>query len=88
LYQASPSLIRDYARISYYVGRRADVELGVYDATGSLVRTLASGSATPGLRTAVWNRADNRGRRVASGTYFYRLVVDGDAVSGKAVILK
>jgi hypothetical protein len=88
LYQASPSLIRDHAGISYYVGRRADVELGVYDATGSLVRTLASGSVTPGVRTAVWNRADNRGRRVASGTYFYRLVVDGDAVSGKAIILK
>jgi hypothetical protein len=88
LYKASPSLVRDYANISYYVGRQANVELGVYDATGSLVKTLASGTVTPGERTARWNRTDNSGNRVANGTYFYRLVVDGDAVSGKAVVLK
>jgi hypothetical protein len=88
LYKASPSVIRDQARISYYVGRQANVELGVYDATGSLVKSLASGVVTPGERSATWNRTDNRGRRVADGTYFYRLVVDGEAVSGKAIVLK
>jgi hypothetical protein len=88
LYKASPSIIRDQARISYYVGRQANVELGVYDATGSLVKSLAGGVVTPGERSATWNRTDNRGRRVANGTYFYRLVVDGEAVSGKAIVLK
>jgi hypothetical protein len=88
LYKASPSLVRDYANIGYYVGRQANVELGVYDATGSLVKSLASGVVTPGERTARWNRTDNRGKRVADGAYFYRLVVDGEAVSGKAIVLK
>ncbi len=88
LYKASPSLVRDRASIGYYVGRQANVELGVYDATGSLVKTLVRGMVTPGERTAAWNRTDDRGRRVADGTYFYRLVVDGEAVSGKAIVLK
>jgi hypothetical protein len=88
LYKASPSIMRDQARISYYVGRQAKVELGVYDATGSLVKSLASGVVTPGERSATWNRTDDRGRRVANGIYFYRLVVDGEAVSGKAIVLK
>jgi hypothetical protein len=88
LYKARPSLIRDCARISYYVGRQAHVELGVYDATGSLVKTLASGAVLPGERTATWNRTDNRGNRVPNGTYFYRLSVDGESVSGKAVVLQ
>ncbi len=88
LYKATPSLVRDHANISYYVGRQANVQLGVYDATGSLVKTLASGSVTPGVRTATWNRTDNSGSRVANGTYFYRLSVDGKSVSGKAVVLK
>ena len=88
LYKASPSLVRDHASIRYYVGRQANVELGVYDATGSLVKTLVSGPVAPGEQTATWDRTDTRGKRVASGTYFYRLVVDGDAVSGKAAILK
>ena len=88
LYRASPSLVSDRANISYYVGRQANVTLGVYDASGALVKSLAGGVMTPGTRTATWNRSDNDGRRVANGTYFYRLVVDGEAVSGKAIVLK
>jgi len=88
LYRASPSLVRDHARISYYVGRQANVELGVYDATGSRVRTLASGVVEAGERVADWDRTDDLGKRVANGTYFYRLAVDGEAISGKAVVLK
>jgi len=88
LYKASPSLVRDCANINYYVGRHANVELGVYDATGSLVKSLAGGVVTPGERTATWNRTDNTGSRVANGIYIYRLVVDGEAVSGKAIVLK
>ena len=87
LYRASPSLVRDRANIRYYVGRETDVVLGVYDATGSLVKTLAKGKVAPGERTVIWDRTDNSGRRVANGAYFYRLVVDGDAVSGKAIVL-
>ncbi len=88
LYKASPSIVRDQARISYYVAGRSNVSLGVYDVTGVLVKTLASGLIPPGVRTATWNRTDNDGRRVANGTYFYRLSVDGKSVSGKAVVLK
>jgi len=87
LYKASPSLVRDRASISYYVSDWANVELGVYDAAGSLVKTLVGGPAAPGERTVTWGLTDNNGSRVANGTYFYRLVVDGAAVSGKAIVL-
>jgi hypothetical protein len=88
LYRARPSVVRDQALISYYVGRQADVRLAMYDASGSLVRTLVSGRVAPGNHVATWNRTDDTGWRVADGTYFYRLVVDGVAVSGKAIVLK
>jgi hypothetical protein len=88
LYQASPSIVRDQAHINYYVAGRSNVSLGVYDVTGKLVKTLASGLVAPGVRTAVWNRTDNSGSRVANGTYFYRLAVDGKSVSSKAIVLK
>jgi len=87
LYRATPSPVFNNARIGYYVGRQSNVNLGIYDAKGALVKTLASGRMQPGERTAVWNRTDSNGRRVANGTYFYRLTVDGEAVSGKAVVL-
>jgi hypothetical protein len=88
LYKASPSVVRDFARISYYVGSRSNVSLGVYDVTGKLVKTLASGSAEPGERTVTWNRTDNFGRTVANGSYFYRLTVDGKSVSSKSVVVQ
>jgi flagellar hook assembly protein FlgD len=64
------------------------VNLGIYDASGALVRTLVDGTVGPGARTATWNRSDESGNRVASGTYFYRLSVDGKSVSGKTVVLQ
>ncbi len=83
----STNPVRDYARVSFTVVRHGRVSLGVYDVNGSLVRTLVDGMADAGERTVTWDRTDGNGRTVANGTYFYRLVVDGSAVSAKAVVL-
>jgi len=85
---AYPTLARDLVHISYSLGRVARVNLAIYDARGALVRTLVDGTVGPGSRTATWNRTDESGRRVASGTYAYRLSVDGESVSGKTVVLQ
>ena len=84
----SPSVVRNSARIAYSVTRTARAELGIYDAAGKLVRTLVDGTVEPGTRSVIWNRTDNSGKRVANGTYFYRLTLDGKSVSGKAIVLK
>jgi len=85
--KAFPSVFRDVVRISYRLDRAGRVSLGVYDASGSLVRTLVNGTFAPGIHTAVWNRTAESGRRVSGGTYFYRLTVNGETVSGKAVVV-
>ena len=86
--KAFPTLFRDLVRISYSLSKAGRVSLGIYDASGSLVRTLVDGTMSAGARTATWNRTDQSGRRVASGTYFYRLSVNGKSVSGKTVVLQ
>ncbi|HTW90683.1 MAG TPA: FlgD immunoglobulin-like domain containing protein [bacterium] len=88
LYRARPSLVRDHASISYYVSRQAEAELAVYDAAGSLVKTLVKGKVAPCELTVTWDRTDNSGRRVADGTYFYRLTAGGESVSSKAIVLR
>jgi len=80
--------VRNSASISYYLGRRSSVSLGVYDVSGQLVTSLATGTFEPGVRTATWNRTSDSGSRVANGTYFYRLTVDGKSVSAKAVVVE
>ena len=83
-----PTLVRDRVRINFTVARRGQVSLGVYDATGSPVRTLVNGTLEPGSHSATWNRTNSNDRSVANGTYFYRLSVEGKSVSGKAIVLK
>ncbi|MEO0078850.1 MAG: FlgD immunoglobulin-like domain containing protein [candidate division WOR-3 bacterium] len=87
LYRVS-NPVRNSAGISYYLGRRSEVSLGVYDVTGKLIKTLENGTFEPGVRNLTWNRTSDSGSRVASGTYFYRLTVDGKSVSAKAVVLE
>ena len=82
----SPTLARDHVRINFTVARRGNVTLGVYNATGALVRTLINSTLEPGSQSATWDRTSNSGRRVANGSYFYRLTVDGRSVSGKSVL--
>ncbi|MEO0079844.1 MAG: kelch repeat-containing protein [candidate division WOR-3 bacterium] len=84
----TPTVVCDLARISYYVPAKGNVNLSVYDASGKLVRTLVSGVSEPGTKTVTWDRKDKTGTRVASGTYFYRLTVDGKSVSAKAIVLQ
>jgi hypothetical protein len=81
-----PTLASDRVRINFTVARRGQVSLGVYNAAGALVSTLVNGMVETGSRSVTWNRTDNSGRRVANGSYFYRLTVDGRSVSSKSVL--
>ncbi len=78
--------MRDRVRINFTVARRGMVNLVVYDATGSPVRTLVNGTLEPGSQSATWDRTNSNGHRVANGTYFYRLTIDGRTVSSKSVL--
>ncbi len=86
--ELTPTLVRDFCRINYNVPASAHVNLSIYDASGALVRTLVNGVSEPGNKSVTWDRRDAAGRRVASGTYFYRLTVDGRSVSAKAILLQ
>lgn len=59
---------------------RASVRLALYDMRGRLVRELISEDRGPGQHAVAWNGRDNDGRRVSSGVYYGRLVVDDGRV--------
>lgn len=64
------------------------VTLHVYDLGGRLVRTLVDRAQTGGEKSVTWDGRDNRGRRVASGVYFYRLEAPGYELTGKTVLVQ
>jgi flagellar hook assembly protein FlgD len=64
----------------------SDVSLRVYNTAGQLVKVLVDGKTKPGAYTSVWNGTDTRGRRLASGVYFYALDSGSKRISRKLVL--
>ena len=63
------------------------VVLEIFDVRGARVTTLVDARRAPGVGSATWNGRDARGRPVASGVYFARLRVAGDAPALRRLVL-
>ena len=66
-------------RIRYQLPQEGMVSLRVYNLRGQIVRTLIDGRMERGEWSIVWDGRDEEGRKVSSGIYVYRLVVEGGA---------
>jgi hypothetical protein len=62
--------------------------LRVYSLRGVLIRTLISGELKPGRHTVHWDGRTERGERVASGIYLYRLDAGELSLIRKMVAVK
>jgi hypothetical protein len=83
-----PSPFHGHTRISYALPAAGNVSLGVYDATGRPVRTLASRHQRAGNYSVSWDARDSRGKLVPCGVYFYRLDTPGFRSVKKAVVTR
>lgn len=96
--QSSPNPSRGPALIGYAVpglvsrgsggSREARVSLKVYNTQGQLVRTLVDEVLSAGRYVARWDGCGARGRRVASGVYFYRLEIENEQATRKLILLR
>lgn len=84
-----PNPFNPMTEIRFTVGATAaHARLRVYDMRGRLVRTLLDEVVAPGVATAVWRGRDDRGENVASGLYFFNLVVGDEVFTRKMTLLK
>ncbi|MDE0682502.1 MAG: dockerin type I domain-containing protein [Candidatus Poribacteria bacterium] len=79
--------------IPYQLANASDVQIIIYDAKGTVVRTFALGHQTAGYythrnRAAYWDGRNGLGENVANGVYFYQLQTDDASLTRKMVILK
>lgn len=87
--QNRPNPFNPSTTIEFAVPENAGpVTLAVYDVSGRLVRTLASGSLAAGSHQRVWDGRDTAGRTVGSGAYFYRLSGPGFSEARKMILMK
>jgi hypothetical protein len=87
LSQNFPNPFNPTTTINFSLPNEGQVNLSVYNLLGEEIATLASGLMDAGSYTAVWNSIDHAGRRMSTGMYFYRLMVDNRVVATKKMLL-
>ncbi len=87
---SAPNPFRTSTQIEFAIptGPALEWSLTVHDVTGRRVAELGSGHAASGLHAVTWNGRDGGGHVVAAGIYLYRLDVEGDITTRKAVHLR
>jgi hypothetical protein len=87
--EATPNPSRPITTIPYSLGRPARVRIDVCDLSGRVVRTLVDESLAGGEHHVIWNGMDDRGGFVQAGTFFVRMMVEGQLTgSGKVQLLR
>jgi hypothetical protein len=87
LYSPFPTPAVRSVTIRYSLRAETRVRLTLHDLTGRVVRTLADGVMRPGRYSARWSGADDRGRSLANGVYFVRMMA-GDYRSTEKVVFQ
>ena len=84
-----PNPFQSETTLSLWMHQPAQVQFSIYDALGRLVKPLASGTLQSGTHPFTWSAVDENGQSLPAGIYFYRLLLDEDAVeTGSFVKLK
>ncbi|MBS1914171.1 MAG: hypothetical protein JST22_19440 [Bacteroidetes bacterium] len=86
---ARPNITSGSSIISFVLPERAEVSMAVYDAKGTLVRTLLAKVDRPaGAGEIEWDGRSSDGTPVASGTYFYRLTTPAGVAERQIKIVR
>src|SRR5439155_20478730 len=83
----APNPSRSAVLIRFGIARETAVSLALYDPSGRMVRGLVAERLPAGVHEARWDGRDASGHRVASGLYFVRLAVDGQAFRSRVVLM-
>ena len=85
---AVPNPMRDHSTLVLELPRKGMVAVGIYDASGRIVRRLHEGALEAGVWRFPWDGRDDRNRSAATGVYFVRALCDQAVVRSKLVIVR
>ena len=88
LYQNYPNPFNASTTFNYFLPRRSQTNLSIYNSLGQKVITLINDSQPSGYHRVVWHGRDQNGLTVGSGVYFYKLKISDISQIKKMVILK
>ncbi len=84
-----PNPFNPVTKILFELASPTIVDLRIYDLQGRLVRVLMTDDVLgAGRHESEWNGRDQRGAKVATGVYIYRLVTDRFSGSRRMTLIK
>ncbi len=84
----SPSAGNSSTVIQYEIPKPARVKLTIYNVLGEKIRTLVDSNAPVGIKQVTWDGRNERGQRVASGVYLYRLEAGEFTMTRRLLMMK
>ena len=84
----APNPFNPKTTVSYYVPEAGYVELAVFDISGRMIKRLVDETVGAGDHSVAWMGVDQRGSRVASGVYFFRMRAGGVVDTKRVVMIK
>jgi hypothetical protein len=88
LHQNHPNPFNPSTEIAFDLPAARHVKLRIYDVAGRSVRTLIDDRLDPDVHSVRWDGRDDRGQRLSSGVFFYRLDAGDRTLSRKLVIVE
>jgi hypothetical protein len=88
LHSSTPNPSSGETVIRFDLPQTGEVELGILDVEGRLVRELVGEVRPPGPYSVVWDGRDLSGAEVSAGIYFVHLESGGTVATGKVVIAR
>ncbi len=88
LLQNHPNPFNPQTEIAYSLPEGTKVKLEVYNLLGQKVKVLVDEYQNAGIKKVVWDGRNERGEKVSSGIYFYRLDAGNNVQTKKMSLLK
>ena len=88
LQQNYPNPFNPETRISFSLNKTGHVKLAVYNMLGQKVKTLIDKEKQAGNHRVTWDGTNDKGERLTSGIYYYRLEMGSSHATRKMLLLK
>jgi hypothetical protein len=85
---AFPNPATGHLKLSTNLERTMQVSIDFYNVLGQRVKRLVHSTFPPGDHEFEWNFCDKNNRELAPGTYFYRVDLGDEALTGKVLLIK
>jgi hypothetical protein len=88
LYPAFPNPTRGETELIFSIPVKSFVTAKLYDASGRMIKTIASGEFTPGTHRLRWDGRDALGLKVPSSVYFIRIEAGKFSSTRKITVIR